>query len=100
MIKITSLNAYRSLSKGKNQQRIWQEFRSTQTAPNFTMKTTYAIRKLVEKALYFKQLTPDIENEINYELTRLGYISDADYEALELLMSEMDAGRIRLVPSP
>ncbi len=64
------------------------------------MKTTYAIRKLVEKALYFKQLTPDIENEINYELTRLGYISDVDYEALELLMSEMDAGRIRLVPSP
>ncbi len=59
-----------------------------------------AIRKLVEKALYIRQLTPDIENEINYELTRLGYISDADYEALELLMSEMDAGRIKLVPSP
>jgi hypothetical protein len=64
------------------------------------MKTTYAIRKLVERALYIRQLTPDIENEINYELTRLGYISDVDYEALELLMSEMDAGRIRLVPSP
>jgi len=64
------------------------------------MKTTYAIRKLVEKALYIRQLTPDIENEINYELTRLGYISDVDYEALELLMSEMDAGRVRLVPSP
>ena len=64
------------------------------------MKTTYAIRKLVAKALSIKQLTPDIENEINYELTRLGYISDADYEALELLMSEMDAGRIRLVPNP
>jgi hypothetical protein len=64
------------------------------------MKTTYAIRKLVEKALYIRQLTPDIENEINYELTRLGYISDADYEALELLMSEMDAGRVQLVPSP
>lgn len=64
------------------------------------MKTTYAIRKLVEKALQIKQLTPDIENEINYELTRLGYISDVDYEALELLMSEMDAGRVRLVPSP
>jgi hypothetical protein len=65
-----------------------------------TMKTTYVIRQLVAKALHIKQLTPDIENEINYELTRLGYISDADYEALELLMSEMDAGRIRLVPSP
>jgi hypothetical protein len=64
------------------------------------MKTTYVIRKLVEKALYIRQLTPDIENEINYELTRLGYISDVDYEALELLMSEMDAGRVQLVPNP
>lgn len=64
------------------------------------MKTSHAIRRLVEKALYIKQLTPDIENAINYELTRLGYISDADYEALELLMDEMDQGRIRLSPSP
>ncbi|NJL20692.1 MAG: hypothetical protein HC895_07565 [Leptolyngbyaceae cyanobacterium SM1_3_5] len=64
------------------------------------MKTTYAIRKLVQEALYIRKLTPAIENEINYELTRLGYISDADYEALELLMSEMDAGRVQLVPNP
>ena len=64
------------------------------------MKTAHLIRKLVSKALSIKQLTPDIENEINYELTRLGYISDVDYEALELLMSEMDAGRIRLVANP
>lgn len=64
------------------------------------MKTTYAIRKLVQEALHIRKLTPDIENEINYELTRLGYISDADYEALELLMSEMDAGRVQLVPNP
>jgi hypothetical protein len=64
------------------------------------MKTTHVIRKLVSKALDIRQLTPDIENEINYELTRLGHISDVDYEALELLMSEMDAGRVRLVPSP
>lgn len=63
------------------------------------MKTTYLIRQLVEKALYIRQLTPDIEDEINTELTRLGHISDVDYEALELLMSEMDAGRIQLVPS-
>jgi hypothetical protein len=61
--------------------------------------TAHVIRKLVEKALYIRQLTPDIENAINTELARLGYISDVDYEALELLMSEMDAGRIRLVPS-
>jgi hypothetical protein len=63
------------------------------------VNTTYIIRQLVEKALYIRQLTPDIEDEINYELTRLGHISDVDYEALELLMSEMDAGRIQLVPS-
>lgn len=63
------------------------------------MRTRYVIRQLVEKALHIKKLTPDIESEINYELTRLGYISDVDYEALELLMSEMDAGRIQLVPS-
>ena len=63
------------------------------------MKTKYYIRHLVEKALHIKKLTPDLENAINSELTQLGYISDADYEALELLMSEMDSGRIQLVPS-
>ncbi|WP_448561106.1 hypothetical protein [Trichothermofontia sp.] len=62
------------------------------------MNPSYAIRLLVEKALYFKRLTPEIEAAINRELTRLGYISDIDYEALELLMDEMDAGRIQLVP--
>ncbi|MBD2447948.1 hypothetical protein H6G76_12310 [Nostoc sp. FACHB-152] len=64
------------------------------------MRTSqYAIRRLVEKALDIKKLTPEIENEINSELTQLGYISDVDYEALELLMAEMDAGRVKLVPS-
>jgi hypothetical protein len=63
------------------------------------MKTQYAIRKLVERALFIKKLTPEIENEINLELTQMGHISDVDYEALELLMAEMDAGRIKLVPS-
>jgi hypothetical protein len=63
------------------------------------MNSSLIIRRLVEKALYIKKLTPDIENEINYELTRLGHISDIDYEALELLMEEMDAGRIQLVPN-
>jgi hypothetical protein len=63
------------------------------------MKSSEIIRRLVERALYIKRLTPDIENEINYELTRLGHISDVDYEALELLMSEMDAGRVQLVAS-
>ncbi|WP_071516608.1 hypothetical protein [Geitlerinema sp. PCC 9228] len=63
------------------------------------MQATAAIRRLVETALHIKQLTPEIEERINYELTRSGYISDIDYEALELLMEEMDAGRIKLVPS-
>jgi len=63
------------------------------------VKTTFVIRQLVEKAIYIRKLTPDIENAINYELTQTGYISDVDYEALELLMSEMDAGRVQLVPS-
>ncbi|BAY64405.1 hypothetical protein NIES22_45030 [Calothrix brevissima NIES-22] len=63
------------------------------------MGTKHAIRQLVEKALDIKKLTPEIENEINSELTQMGYISDVDYEALELLMAEMDAGRIKLVPS-
>lgn len=64
------------------------------------MKAKGVIRQLVERVLYIKKLTPEIENEINTELTRLGYISDVDYEALELMMAEMDAGRIQLVPSP
>lgn len=54
------------------------------------------IRNLVSQALYIKKLTPEIENEINYILTKMGYISELDYEILELLMSEMDAGRIQL----
>ncbi|HIK09497.1 MAG TPA: hypothetical protein IGS52_04405 [Oscillatoriaceae cyanobacterium M33_DOE_052] len=62
------------------------------------MQGMHPIRILVEKALYIKELTPDIENGINSELTRLGYIDDVDFEALELLMAEMDAGRIKLVP--
>jgi len=56
------------------------------------------IRQLVEQALYYRQITPEIENAINELLGRLGYVSDLDYEALELLMDEMDEGRINLVP--
>lgn len=63
------------------------------------MTTKYSIRRLVEKALDIKKLTPEIEYEINLKLTQMGYISDVDYEALELLMAEMDAGRVQLVPS-
>ncbi|MDJ1171181.1 hypothetical protein PMG71_17270 [Roseofilum sp. BLCC_M154] len=64
------------------------------------MMPTSLIRRLVEQILYLKRLTPELENAINAELTRLGHISDVDYEALELLMSEMDEGRIQLVSNP
>jgi hypothetical protein len=60
--------------------------------------TQPTIRQLVEKALYYRQITPEIETGINELLARLGYVSDVDYEALELLMDEMDEGRINLVP--
>ena len=63
------------------------------------MHAKNVIRRLVEQALHLRQLTPDIENQINSELSRLGDVSDAEYEALELLMCEMDAGRIELVAS-
>ncbi|NEO34640.1 MAG: hypothetical protein F6K36_30490 [Symploca sp. SIO3C6] len=63
------------------------------------MNTTNVIRHLVEQALYIRQLTPDIEKKINTALTQQGYVSEVEYEALELLMAEMDAGRVRLVPT-
>ena len=62
------------------------------------MDTQPTIRQLVEQALYYRQITPEIENGINELLARLGYVSDVDYEALELLMDEMDEGRFNLVP--
>ena len=62
------------------------------------MDTQPTIRQLVEKALYYRQITPEIENGISELLGRLGYVSDVDYEALELLMDEIDEGRINLVP--
>ena len=62
------------------------------------MLNSRPIRSLVEKALHLGRLTPDIEQGINSELARLGYLPIGDLEALELLMSEMDAGRIHLVP--
>ncbi|TVQ08497.1 MAG: hypothetical protein EA368_11750 [Leptolyngbya sp. DLM2.Bin27] len=64
------------------------------------MVPTFSIRRLVEKALYSGLLTPDIEQGINAELSRLGHLPIGDSEVLELLMYEMDEGRIRLVPGP
>lgn len=61
------------------------------------MAVIRSIRNLVNKALLVRKLTPEIEDEINLELTIRGYISEVDYEALEYLMNEMDAGRVRLV---
>jgi len=51
--------------------------------------TQPTIRQLVEKALYYRQITPEIENGINEILGRLGYVSDVDYEALELLIENL-----------
>lgn len=96
MIQITLAQGFRSLTLTSHP----QENLSNAEFYRLFMKTAYGIRQLVEKALHIKKLTPDIEDEINYRLTELGYISDVDYEALELLMAEMDAGRIQLVPSP
>jgi hypothetical protein len=64
------------------------------------MSQSIPLRWLVAKALHRKSLTPDIEQGINSELMRLGHVPLGDMEALELLMSEMDAGRIHLVSSP
>lgn len=64
------------------------------------MSPSIPLRWLVAQALNSKSLTPDVEEGINSELMRLGHVPIGDIEVLELLMSEMDAGRIHLVPSP
>lgn len=64
------------------------------------VSTSLSIRRLVCQALRNRSLTPDIEEGINSELIRLGHVPIGDLEVLELLMSEMDAGRIQFVPSP
>ena len=64
------------------------------------MAQTSGLRQLVERALSVRRLTPEIENAINSELTRLGHVPHGDTEVLELLMAEMDAGRVKLVANP
>ena len=63
------------------------------------MGSAFSICRLVENALHTGALTPEIEQGINAELSRLGHLPLGASEALELLMYEMDAGRIRLVPT-
>jgi hypothetical protein len=60
------------------------------------MAVKNVILNLVNRALLVKQLTPEIEAEINLALTVQGYISDAEYEALEHLMKAMDEGKVRV----
>ncbi|MGD1860037.1 MAG: hypothetical protein ACFB0E_08710 [Leptolyngbyaceae cyanobacterium] len=67
--------------------------------PAEIMNPQSSIRILVSKVLAIHQLTPDLEQAINTELTRLGYLPDGDVEVLELLMEALDSGRVRLVPS-
>ena len=63
------------------------------------MNPQSSIRTLVSKVLSIHQLTPDLEQAINSELTRLGYLPEGDAEVLELLMEALDSGIVRLVPS-
>lgn len=63
------------------------------------MKPQSSIRTLVSRVLSIHQLTPDLEQAINSELTRLGYLPEGDAEVLELLMEGLDSGLVRLVPS-
>ena len=67
------------------------------------MDTQPTIRQLVEKALYYRQITPEIAKGINELLVRLGYVSDVDYEAHALLLDQIDEvsitfGQLRYVP--
>jgi hypothetical protein len=57
------------------------------------------IRVLVSRVLSIHQLTPDLEQAINSELTRLGYLPEGDVEVLELLMEALDTGIVSLVSS-
>lgn len=61
------------------------------------MNKHHLLRKLIDQVLHTKCLTWEIEEQINDYLTDVGYIPDLDFEVLELLMTEMDAGRIRVV---
>ncbi len=63
------------------------------------MQAPSQIRSLVSQALTIRRLTRDLEQAISSELSRLGYLPDGDEEVLELLMAEMDAGRIQIVHS-
>lgn len=63
------------------------------------MKPQSSIRAIVSSVLSIHQLTPDLEQAINSELTRLGYLPEGDAEVLELLMEALDSGLVRLVPS-
>jgi hypothetical protein len=61
------------------------------------MNNKSVIRNLVSRALLIKNLTPELENRINSELSEQGYITDPDYEALEYLMKAIDQGKVRQV---
>jgi hypothetical protein len=55
------------------------------------------IRGLVNSALVDKTLTAELEQKINQQLNRQGFISDFDYAALECLMRAVNEGKIRQV---
>ncbi|WP_425214293.1 hypothetical protein [Tumidithrix helvetica] len=78
---------------------IWLDTLRCSEMKRKNMAVKNVIRNLVNRALLVKQLTPEIEEEINLALTVQGYISDTEYEALEYLMKAMDEGKIRLTAS-
>jgi hypothetical protein len=61
------------------------------------MNNKSVIRNLVNRALLVKHLTPELESQINQELSEQGYITDPDYEALEYLMQAINQGKVRQV---
>ena len=61
------------------------------------MNNKSVIRNLVNRALLVKHLPPELESQINQELSEQGYITDPDYEALEYLMQAINQGKVRQV---
>lgn len=65
-----------------------------------TVSKSTPLSWLVTQAIQNKLLTPEIAQGINLKVTWLDPISLGGIEVDELLMSEMDADQIHLIPNP
>lgn len=65
-----------------------------------TVSKSTPLSWLVTQAIQNKLLAPEIAQGINLKVTWLDPISLGGIEVDELLMSEMDADQIHLIPSP